>query len=422
MKRLFILLLFTGIVYQGVYGQHVGVKTNLLYDATATLNLGFEYRLAPQWSVDLSANYNPWSFSENKKWKHWLVQPELRYWKKEVFSGHFFALHALGGQFNVGNVHLPFNMYKGLQTNRYQGWAAGVGLGYGYAWKLNCQWNIEAEIGIGYAYADYKRYLCVKCGQQTGAGTKHYVGPTKAAINLVYVIGGREHCSSKKEREAQLLYDQQLAREAEERDRKEAEEREKARLMAEAEAARLAEEAAIDTPVESIVENKNGEFNVRFVVGRTLVMKDFEDNAAELTKLKQLVAELKKNPNVTITRIRLEGYSSIEGTVARNLQLAQGRVEKVRQYMQQNGVAQPSGYVTTAHGEDWDGLVSLIKQDQNTPHAEEALRIIRQTDIMKGREKQLMELEAGIPYRYMASRMFPQLRRVECLIEYQIEK
>ena len=46
--------------------QEVAVKTNLLYDATTTFNLGAEFCLAPKWTLDLSANYNPFTFSDNK--------------------------------------------------------------------------------------------------------------------------------------------------------------------------------------------------------------------------------------------------------------------------------------------------------------------------------------------------------------------
>ncbi|MFR7875400.1 MAG: DUF3575 domain-containing protein [Butyricimonas paravirosa] len=37
-------------------------------------------------------NYNPWKWS-GIKFKHWLVQPELRYWLCDQFSGHFFGVH-----------------------------------------------------------------------------------------------------------------------------------------------------------------------------------------------------------------------------------------------------------------------------------------------------------------------------------------
>lgn len=100
MKKAFvwILLLFVSIT---VSAQKIAVKTNLLYDVTTTLNIGAEFRLAPKWTLDVSGNYNPFKFGDDKKMKHWLVQPEARYWLCEAFNGHFFALHALGGQFNV---------------------------------------------------------------------------------------------------------------------------------------------------------------------------------------------------------------------------------------------------------------------------------------------------------------------------------
>ncbi|MBQ8501762.1 MAG: DUF3575 domain-containing protein, partial [Bacteroides sp.] len=57
-----------------VKAQDVAVKSNLLYDATATINAGVEFRLAPRWSFDLSGNYNAWTLNDHR-WKHWLLQP-----------------------------------------------------------------------------------------------------------------------------------------------------------------------------------------------------------------------------------------------------------------------------------------------------------------------------------------------------------
>ena len=78
------------------YAQKAAVKTNLLYDATTTLNLGVEVGIAHRWTIDLSGNLNPWTFSDNTKWKHWLIQPEARYWLCERFNGHFLGAHVLG--------------------------------------------------------------------------------------------------------------------------------------------------------------------------------------------------------------------------------------------------------------------------------------------------------------------------------------
>ena len=54
---------------------------------------------------------------------------------------------------------------------------------------LSEHWNIEAELGIGWAYTRYDRYPCTRCGRKLQSGKAHnYVGPTKAAINIVYVF------------------------------------------------------------------------------------------------------------------------------------------------------------------------------------------------------------------------------------------
>lgn len=70
--------------------ERVAVKTNLLYDALYNANLGIEFSVAPHWSVDISGNYNGWKLSHGRQWKHWMLQPELRYWLKDKnMRGHF---------------------------------------------------------------------------------------------------------------------------------------------------------------------------------------------------------------------------------------------------------------------------------------------------------------------------------------------
>lgn len=170
----------------------VGLKTNLLYDVTATVNLGVEVAVAPKWSVDLSGNLNAWQFN-NHRWKHWLVQPEVRYWFCEALAGHFVGAHLHGGQYNVGNIDCNFKFlgtdFSRLRDYRYQGWMVGAGIAYGYAWILNRHWNLEAEIGLGYTYTRYDRFRCADCGKKIETNKPHhYVGPTKAAINLVCVF------------------------------------------------------------------------------------------------------------------------------------------------------------------------------------------------------------------------------------------
>lgn len=189
-----LLLLFAAMFFvQEARAQKVAVKTNVLYDATATINAGLEFGLAPRWTLDVSGNFNAWNMPNGRKWKHWMAQPEARYWLCDRFSGHFFGLHVHGGQYNIGglknNIKFLGTDFSRLTDERFQGWFAGAGLGYGYSWILGKHWNFELEIGFGYSYTVYDTFECAGCGKKVEEGKEHhYVGPTKAAINLVYLF------------------------------------------------------------------------------------------------------------------------------------------------------------------------------------------------------------------------------------------
>ena len=177
----------------GAKGQDAAVKTNLLYDAALTVNLGVEFGLAPRWTLDVSGNFNGWTLSHDRRWKHWAVQPEVRYWLCDRFGGHFFGAHLHGGQYNIGGFDGKINMlgtdFRKLKDTRYQGWFIGAGVSYGYAFILGRHWNLETEIGLGYSYTRYDRYRCAGCGKKVETDKPHhYMGPTKAAINLVYLF------------------------------------------------------------------------------------------------------------------------------------------------------------------------------------------------------------------------------------------
>ena len=173
--------------------QVVGIKSNLLYDATASPSLGIEVGLAPRFTLDVSGSLNLWNWKNNMKWKHWMVQPELRYWTCQRFAGHFFALHGLGGQFNFGNIKNNIRFlgtdFSVLSNERYEGWAVGAGLGYGYALPLGKHWNLEFEVGAGAIYSVANGYECDVCNRPTATDVR-ILRPalTKAAISIVYLF------------------------------------------------------------------------------------------------------------------------------------------------------------------------------------------------------------------------------------------
>lgn len=188
-KALLIFLTFLCWGWGNASAQKAAMKTNALYWATSTPNLALELGLADRWTLDVTGGYNPWTLNEkkNRKLKHWLVMPEARYWLCEAFQGHFFGLHSGYAYYNLSNVRLPLQK-KSMKDHRYQGWATGLGLSYGYSWILGKRWNLEASIGLGYVYTQYDQYECITCGEHQGKKDKHYFGPTKAAVSIIYML------------------------------------------------------------------------------------------------------------------------------------------------------------------------------------------------------------------------------------------
>ena len=107
--------------------QTIAVKSNLLYDLTSSINAGIELGLSPHWTLDISGNYNGWTMSHDRRWKHWAVQPEVRYWLCDRFGAHFFGAHLHGGQYNIGGFDGRVK-FLGTDARMVYRWGRGIRL------------------------------------------------------------------------------------------------------------------------------------------------------------------------------------------------------------------------------------------------------------------------------------------------------
>ena len=182
--------------------EQFAVKTNLLHDATASIDLGIEVGIAPKWTAELSGSYNNWK--TGRMWlNHWLVAPEVRYWTCRRFAGTFFSVYALGGQATLGgfwDFSKYYRKFPNLENFMLKdALVLSGGVGIGHAFVLGRHWNLEMELGIGYMYAKGDEYELVK--NEAGKyylpdntipvleGSEFdYIGPTKLAISLVYLF------------------------------------------------------------------------------------------------------------------------------------------------------------------------------------------------------------------------------------------
>lgn len=118
-------------------GQNIAVKSDLLTGMLSSPNLGVEVRLSERFTLETGFHYNPFPAGENKRWKHWFVQPELRYWMCQPYGGHFFGVNLMYGVYNAGKMKLPLWLFKGVRSDRYEGNVMGAGFSYGYHFILS---------------------------------------------------------------------------------------------------------------------------------------------------------------------------------------------------------------------------------------------------------------------------------------------
>lgn len=174
--KLFILIIvcFCGSC---LYGQNHSLSTNGVAWGTLSLNTEYSVRIANKQSLHLPLSWNPWTFSGNRKMKHFTVSPQWRYWKREAYLSHFLGVNLIGSRFNVSRG-----------AYRFDGGGYGVGASWGYAWLLNTRLNLEVQAGIGVLGTHYKRFDCGTCGDYLSKESKWFLVPNRLAVSLVYVL------------------------------------------------------------------------------------------------------------------------------------------------------------------------------------------------------------------------------------------
>lgn len=174
-----------------------------------------------------------------------------------------------------------------------------------------------------------------------------------------------------------------------------------------------------DENYSKIRVNKESAY-LKFPSSSSIINPSFKNNAEELDKVSKFIENLIYDKYISISKISIEGLASIEGTYSINMYLSEKRAKAFEAYIQNKYQLPPSLFETSWIGEDWDGL-RLLVENGNMPQKERILEIINSTDIFDGREKQLMLLDGGDPYRFMFSDYFPLLRKVNYTIEYMVK-
>lgn len=181
------LLLQTNIV------RSQAIKINLPTTLIGTPNIGAEFTISQQLSINGDILWAPYMFKKNEEVFRALIGTvELRYYVKpkyyytnDLFDGFYIGPYAMYGNFNIGIK----NKGEGEDNFRYKGWGVSGGISLGYKFYLSKRFRLDTNIGLGYAHMQYNKYLLG--GEWAGyplsiKDTKAWIGPTKFGVNLVY--------------------------------------------------------------------------------------------------------------------------------------------------------------------------------------------------------------------------------------------
>lgn len=151
------------------------------------------------------------------------------------------------------------------------------------------------------------------------------------------------------------------------------------------------------------------------------ILSNFEDNFRELARLDSAMSRVSSG-DYEIKEIIVTGYASIEAPFDYNLSLSEHRSKELGKYilLKYPFLGERTVY-TCGKGEDWDGLHKIVSAGA-MPYREDVLSIISKVGIREGREKRLLELHGGVPYKYMQNKYFPALRRSEVSVEYKVRR
>ena len=167
------------------------VKTNMLYDVLLVPNLGLEFGIdkANRYSVMLNGMY-AWWHKDISKWYHRTCGGDIgvrRWFGKSSKERNFTGLHA-----GVYGQMLTYDFLLGKKGYIAEDFSFAAGVDGGYSLPIGKRLNIDFNIGIGYMWGEYEEYIPIDdCYVWQATKIRRWIGPTKAEVQLVWIIGGR---------------------------------------------------------------------------------------------------------------------------------------------------------------------------------------------------------------------------------------
>ena len=161
--------------------RFIAIKTNALFLATLTANLGIEMELGKKWSLDIPVWYSPYNITSTRYIRLLATQPEVRFWTKKAGQGNFLGLHS-----HIIGYNIAINDNGRYQDPNRAAWGFGLSYGYALHFDKSKRWGLEFNLGAGFVNYKFDEYRNWNNGPLYRSGSGYYWGITRAGISFSY--------------------------------------------------------------------------------------------------------------------------------------------------------------------------------------------------------------------------------------------
>ncbi len=174
---------------------YMAIRTNLLEDVLLVPNMGLEFYLGRGFTIGGNWKYAWWhSDRKHNYWRIYGGDINVRKYfgrkaEEKPLQGHHIGVYGqiVTYDFELGGKGIMGGVPGGTLFDKFN---YGGGIEYGYSHPIARRLNLDFTIGVGYFGGEYREYVPMDdCYVWQATKHRHYWGPTKAEVSLVWLLG-----------------------------------------------------------------------------------------------------------------------------------------------------------------------------------------------------------------------------------------
>ena len=169
----------------------LAIKTNLLYDALITPNIGVEAYIGKGITVGASWTAAWWK-ADPESWYHRIKGGDIQATKwlgNRPFSAEDEVKPFQGWHAGIYAQMLQYDFSWGKKGSIATRWSWGAGVQGGWAMPVGKKLSLDFALSLGYLTGEYEEYVPIDgCYVWQATKNRHWIGPTKAEVTLIWHI------------------------------------------------------------------------------------------------------------------------------------------------------------------------------------------------------------------------------------------